>query len=85
MRGGVLLSTYHVRCFDFDLGLGEVVAIDLAGVVAGGLLGLVAGLAVAAAQPKARQATLRVAVTRGLTAAAACMTTMAVVAALGAG
>jgi hypothetical protein len=80
--GGVLVSAHHVQSFGFDLGLGETVAIMLGGAAAGGVIGLVAGLAVGAARPSASQTNLRWVVTRGLVAAGACMITLAVVSAI---
>jgi hypothetical protein len=78
---GALLSACHVQSF-FDLGLGESAAIILGGMAAGGVTGLVAGLAVGAAQSRASQTNLRLAVTRGLIAAGACVITLAVVSAI---
>jgi hypothetical protein len=84
--GGVLLSAYYLQLFAFVLGymvvLGEVVPIYFNGVVSGGLVGVVAGLAVGAAEPKASQSTLRLALTRGLIgliASGPCVITLAVV------
>ncbi|HWY88130.1 MAG TPA: hypothetical protein VNX28_15470 [Gemmataceae bacterium] len=76
--GGVLVSAQNTRLGEFDLGLQEVLVFVLVGAAIGGLLGVVAGLAVGAAQPKSRQSTVRLAVTRGLIAAGACVITMVV-------
>jgi hypothetical protein len=84
---GVLLSaywTYHFYSNDEFVGMSQEEKVDfvlilLAEVVAPGLMGLVAGLAVGAAPPKAGQLTVRrFAVTRGLLAAGACVIVLAV-------
>jgi hypothetical protein len=80
--GGVLVSAQNVRIGEFDLGLQETLIFVLVGAAIGGLLGVIAGLAVGAAQPKSTQSIVRLAVTRGLIAAGTCVITMAALYAL---
>lgn len=75
---GVLVFPDHF----LDFGLRETIASILGWVAAGGVTGLVAGLTVGAAQPKVSQSTLRLALTRGLVAALACVITLAGLAAI---
>jgi hypothetical protein len=79
---GLLLAAEWVRSMGFGLGWDEVVVGLLVGAGAGGLLGLVAGLAAGAAGPGEGLTIGRLAVTRGLIAAGVCVTTAVVGAAI---
>jgi hypothetical protein len=80
--GVVLVILARIQSFDFDFRWGETVAPILGGVAAGGVTGLVAGLAAGPHSPGASQTNLRVAGKRGLIAAGACVITLAVVSAI---
>jgi hypothetical protein len=77
---GILLAGQWVRSTGFGLGLEEVVGGFLVGLAAGSVLGVVAGLAVWATGTAPGPTFKRLALTRGLKAAAACV----IVAVLGA-
>jgi hypothetical protein len=79
---GILLAAEWLRSTGFGLDLEEVVMGFLVGAWAGGLIGVVAGLAAGAAGPGVGLSTIRLAVTRGLIAAVACVITAVVGAAI---
>jgi hypothetical protein len=79
---GLLLAAQYFRSMDAGFGFAEVLVGLLIGIGVGGLAGVVAGLAVGAAGSGAGLTMTRLAVTRGLIAAGACVVVAVVLAAI---